>query len=163
MTVIEKFIQYNIWSISEGFSSEMPFIIRFRTPVLEPKEVGEYTSLLTVVWPYAEEDSGEMPTETESKEMEIFEDRLLKAWESDATAVLTAVFTFDGARQWVFYTRDRNRCTLLLHQMPQEEEPYPIELETEEDPEWEYLRNELMLNVSYCQYQKEWQKNFSSL
>ena len=56
--------------------------------------------------------------------MRVFEDRLCDAWEHDAIAVLTAVLTFDGARQWVFYTADTEQCGSRLNAMPQEQERY---------------------------------------
>ena len=60
--------------------------------------------------------------------MEAFENRFCQAVEHDAHAVLAAVLTFDGARQWVIYTSDVQECGARLEAMPQEPEPYPLEL-----------------------------------
>jgi len=117
---------------------------RWRLPVLGPPDVGGYDRVLKVVWIYADENRGEMPSDTLSEQMETFEDRLCEAWENDGHAYLSAVLTFDGARQWVFYTGDVQECGRRLHEMPQEEERYPIELTTEADPEWTWLRQHIL-------------------
>jgi hypothetical protein len=79
--------------------------------------------------------------------MEVFENRLVPALEGDALAALVAVLTFDGARQWVFYTSDVKACGGRLEAMPQERDPYPIELDAFADPEWGYLRDQILAGV----------------
>lgn len=135
-----------------------PFVIRFRTPVVQPGQAGDHRRRLIVCWPYADEDSGAMPSPSDSEAMEVFENRLCDAWERDALAVLAAVLTFDGARQWVFYTGDIEECGERLHAMPQESEPYPIELTTEEDPDWSYLREQILGSVSWESHQAQWER-----
>lgn len=99
---------------------------------------------MKIVWAYADENSGAMPTTEDSEQMGEFEDRFCDAVETDATAILTAVLTFDGARQWVFYTRDIQECGDRLNNMPQNGDPYPVELTTDLDPDWRYLREEIL-------------------
>jgi hypothetical protein len=106
-----------------------------------------YPRLLTIAWAFDAEGAGSLPSEDESEAMGTFEDRFCDAVECDALAVLTAVLTFDGARQWVFYTSDTKMCGLRLEAMPQETEPYPIELVAKDDPEWRYLRDEILSRV----------------
>src|SRR5262245_52167487 len=113
-----------------------PALIRYRTPVLGGTKVPGYPWRLVILWPYADEGIGALPSRKAMKQMETFEDRLCEAWESDAHAVLVAVLTFDGARQWVFYTKDVGECSERLEAMPQEKRPYPIELEACKDPKW---------------------------
>ena len=55
--------------------------------------------------------------------------------------------TFDGARQWVFYTSNVGECGARLEAMPQEAELYPLELTTEKDPAWRYLSEEILKQV----------------
>jgi hypothetical protein len=50
--------------------------------------------------------------------MKRFEGHLCGAFEQDALAVLTAVLTFDVARQWVFYTDDVQECANRLSEIP---------------------------------------------
>ena len=159
---VAKVINHDHWAGSIGTLNAGPYILRFRTPVLMPKDVSGYIHRLSVVWSYADEDSGEMPEDSVSEEMEVFENRLIEAWERDYNAILTEVLTFDGARQWVFYTKDVNECGNRICDMPQNEEPYPIEMETEDDPEWEYLREDILGRISWEEHQDEWDKSLSS-
>lgn len=89
-----------------------------------------------------------MPTGEDFDQMAACETDLCQALETDALAVLAAVLTLDGARQWVFYTRDIKECRARLDQMP-EDSQYPIELDTFEDPDWEYLRNKILGNIPH--------------
>jgi hypothetical protein len=162
MNTIARYIRHDAWAASDGMLDNNPLIIRFRTPVLDASDMGEYTRRLSVVWPYAPEETGAMPTEADSEAMKVFEDRLIEAWENEAAAVLTAVLTFDGARQWVFYTRDVKECGRLLNEMPQNEDPYPIELTTEEDPQLNFLKDQILGRVSYREHQAQWKREFGS-
>ena len=126
-----------------------PALIRYRVPVLGGVEVPSHPWRLVILWAYAEDGLGALPSPEAIKEMEIFENRICEAFETDAMAVLVAVLTFDGARQWVFYTSNVEECGERLEAMPQEAEPYPIELEACEDPKWLYLREEILLQVDF--------------
>ncbi len=136
------------WSIAQGHSPAGASIIRFREPVLAPDQTTGYHRCLRIVWPYAPEGSGALPDPTTTEALETFEDRLVDALEDNATAVLTAVLTLDGARQWVFYTGDAKACGARINGMPQERDPYPIELDVFTDAEWSYLRDQILASVA---------------
>ena len=136
-----------------------PFFLRLRTPVLEGEETGSHDHVLQIVWPYADEGSGAMPTGADSDRMKVFEDRLCAAWESDGLAVLTAVLTYNGARQWVFYTHTVPECGKRLSEMDQEEEPYPIELTSGKDSGWDFLHDQILQNLNWKEYQQEWKQS----
>lgn len=129
------------WSVAEVTTESGRALLRYRTPVLAASEADGYVRVLRVLWPYADEGSGEMPDQACSDAMAQFENRLCPALELDAHAYLAAVLTSDGARQWVFYTDDVAECGRRLEAMPQNEEPYPIELDAFDDPDWSYLHN----------------------
>ena len=158
---IAKVIDHDHWAASDGVLESGPYIIRFRTPELESKDVGDYIHRLSVVWPYSNESSGAMPENSDSKEMEVFENRLVEAWEHGYNAILTAVLTFDGARQWVFYTKDVDEAGKRISEMPQNEEPYPIELTTDDDPELNFLREDILGIISWREHQEDWEKSLS--
>ena len=86
---ISQVLKKNNWALVEGENEAGLFLIRYRTAITEPLDTRGCEQLLTVVWPYAEEGSGELPGE----------------------------------------------------------EPYPIELTTEYDPEWTYAREEILGGV----------------
>jgi len=144
---VVELLRNDRWIGVEGTHHIGPFILRYRTPVLTPPHIKGYGHVLKIVWPYADENTGAMPNPEDAEQMVEFENRFCEAVEQDATAILTAVLTFDGARQWVFYTDDIEACGERLSNMPQTDEPYPLELTTEQDPRWEYLREEILKNV----------------
>ena len=144
---VAKLLSDDRWSATDGVTDLGPYILRFRTPVLGPTHTAGYDNLLTIVWPYADEETGALPTISDSEALAEFENRFCNAFEHDAHAVLTAVLTLDGARQWVVYTGDFHECGRRLEAMPQNELPYPIELNARSDPEWNYLRDEILSRV----------------
>jgi hypothetical protein len=141
---VRELIEQDHWTGVAGQVPERHYLLRYREPVLQPLEVAEYPRCLRVVWAYDAVGSGTLPDERVSGDMRTFEDRLSASLEHDAVAVLTAVLTFDGARQWVFYTDDVQACGARLNSMPQESEPYPIELDVFDDPAWQYLRGQIL-------------------
>jgi len=136
------------WAIAEGEGPAGRSITRYREPVLGPDQTAGYPRCLRIVWGYADEGSGALPDSDTTNLLQAFEDRLVAALENDAHAVLTAVLTYDGARQWVFYTADVSTCGARIDTMPQEQDPYPIELDAFDDPEWRYLRDEILATVA---------------
>jgi Family of unknown function (DUF695) len=135
------------WELAKGRAEAGPLVFRYRTPILGPDGVEGYSRVLRILWLYGTEDSGAMPSTSDSTDMEQFEDRLCDVLEIDAHAFLAAVLTFDGARQWVFYISDVEECGRRLEGMPQNVDSYPIEIDAFDDPRWQYLRTEILLRV----------------
>lgn len=144
MTPVQQLVADDRWTVVHGETADGPYVLRFRQPLLEPPAVHGYPQCLRVVWGYDAEGSGALPSSDASDRMSTFEKRLCVAWENDGLAALTAVLTFDGARQWVFYTSDVGACGARLNEMPQEAAPYPVELDAFDDSEWHYLRNDVV-------------------
>jgi Family of unknown function (DUF695) len=124
-------------------------LVRYRTPVLSSAETRTHPHCVRVVWPYAPDGTGALPDDRVSAALERFESRLVAAWESDHLAVLAAVLTFDGARQWAFYTSDVPRCAERLSGLPEDSAAYPIEIDAFADPDWAYLRSDLLAQVPF--------------
>lgn len=158
MASVEQVLTHDAWTTAEGEVDAGPFILRFRTPIVSRREAASHPYQLVVCWPYAPEDSAAMPTDSESREMVLFEDRLCEAWEHDGLGFLAAVLTLDGARQWLFYTLDVSACEERLAQMPQESEPYPIELTTEKDADWSYLREDILGGLDLGEHEAGWEE-----
>jgi hypothetical protein len=144
MNPVLEMIEGDMASFAEVATDDAVALIRYRLPILGGVEVPGYSWRLAVLWPYAEPESGALPTRQANEAMDVFEDRIFEAFGHDNHAVWVAVLTFDGARQWVFYTNDVAECGRRLAAMPQEDEPYPIEMEADEDPTWDYLRESIL-------------------
>jgi len=135
-----ELIERDHWVVREGLAENGLWVLRVRDPLLQPHQTASHPCCIRVVWEYAQQDLGAMPDDATLGRLDAFEDLLCASWESDATAVLTAVLTLDGARQWVFYSADVDECGNRLNALPQEREPYPLELDAFDDKAWDYLR-----------------------
>ena len=145
---MKQLLELDRWTLASGEAPLGACLVRYREPVLSAREVVGYARCLRIVWSYAPEGLGELPDDATSTRLEAFETTLCEALESDHTAILTAVMTFDGARQWVFYTDNVDRCGQAINAIPQEEdERYPLELDVFDDSDWSYLRDQVLLRV----------------
>jgi hypothetical protein len=145
---VKRLLKADRWAVAEIRHPSGPGLIRFRQPVPTPGECYSHPHRLSITWAYADEGSGQLPDNQVAQEMERFEDHLVDAVEADAHAALVGVLTFDGARQWVFYTRDFSEFAQRLSRLPDYHgEPYPIELVTEKDPTWSYLRDQILGSI----------------
>lgn len=141
---VQDLLAVDQWVRVHGSGPSGHSFLRYRTPVVGAGGAGDFTTRVSVTWPYADEDTGALPDQSDQERLARFENHLVDAWEKGNIAILAAVLTFDGARQWVFYTRDVDECERRLSAMPQEEEPYPLELLAEDDSEWSYLRDDIL-------------------
>lgn len=138
--MVLRVLQRDTWRVLEARRQVGPVVLRLRTPVVARDAGGEHVHLHQVVWSFAEPKSGAMPKPHQSTAMQQLEDRLVTAWERGGHALLVAVLTIDGARQWVFYARDPDESSRRLQALPQ----YPIEVATSPDPSWSFLHDELL-------------------
>lgn len=144
MSAIEQFLRDDRWSLGEGHFDTGLALVRFRKGAPAADATGDYTRLISIEWPYAEEGSGELPEEATQAEMLQFENDLRDSVQKDALAILMAVVTFEGVRQWVFYTCDEPAFMERLSMLPhQGRERFPIKIGTSDDPTWAYLREEV--------------------
>src|SRR5438874_5331996 len=145
MLAIEEILRDDRWSLAEGHFDTGLCLVRFRTEVPSADATGDHTRLISIEWAYAEEGSGELPDEPTQAEMLQFENDLRDSVQKDALAILMAVVTFEGIRQWVFYTRDEPNFMKRLSLIPHHgRERFPIKIGTSDDAEWSYLRNEIL-------------------
>ena len=126
------------WAIAEGRHNGLPLLIRFRDQIARDDPKLSLSHLVLVTWRFESNDSG-MPDVAESGAMKAFEDRLLQALEKDRNGTLVAIVTTNGWREWAFYVKSVQAFSSALHDMPQEIDPYPIEIVAEEDATWSYL------------------------
>jgi len=86
-----------------------------------------------------EPDEYGFPSETEAERLEIFEELLVQAVESDQHSILVAVLTCNRQREFVFQTADKAGFLERLTNIPHETERYPIQIEAYDDPDWRYF------------------------
>jgi hypothetical protein len=102
-----------------------------------------YSRVLIITWAFNHEGDSGIPSQDETSEMEDFENKLVESLEHDFHAMLTAVITERGTRQWIFYISELSECERRINGIPQKAERYPIELVVETNADWSYLRNKI--------------------
>ena len=125
------------WALSEGETDKGPVFIRFRRgdPAVEDQQ--KFSTLIVVIWEYEPRDDSGLPTSATMDEMDEFEARILDASDADRDwGSCVAVITFNGAREWRFYTPDveifQNEFSNALSGLG----PYPLQFDVLDDPEW---------------------------
>lgn len=126
------------WSLGEGHTGEFPFQLRLRVvPVDFAREA--FPKRLNVYWSMNAADEEGLPTHEEIEALHRFEDRLVAAVEEAQAAMLVAVITGGGEREFVFQAGDPERFLQCVTEMPQEGDRYPIEMTVADDPEWAFF------------------------
>lgn len=124
------------WTYPAEAESGKTIIITGRDGIEKFRESGKYIYRLTVSWDYDPLQDG-MPAEGDAQLMEQATEALLAETLRDKAAVLTGIYTGDGTRDWVFYTRSlhifRNILNRALAPLPE----LPLRIEAAEDPDWE--------------------------
>lgn len=136
---IEEIVRRDTWSVAEGQHNGKPLVIRFRQDFREHPDLSAYSQRVLVKWSFQSDNSG-MPDGETSFAMGEFEDRLVEAFEGDLSAVLTAVITNDGARQWLLYAKDPE----IVEQRLAKLRDASFEADSRADPEWEFLYQRIL-------------------
>lgn len=128
------------WAGAEAEYNGQPLLIRFREfPKKFPKS--KYPKRINIFWTMREADENGLPTDDEFDRLGTFEDRLTEAVEHDEHSILAGALTCAGKKEFIFYTADVSGFMERLTNMPQEEERYPITIQTYDDPNWSYFES----------------------
>lgn len=127
---------WTVAEVSERETGAVAFMVRWRQlPAGVARK--QWPTLLRVVWENRFSTREGFPVAREQDAMGVFELRLGEAVERDALAVMSLSLTGEKRREFLFHTRDVAEFSRRLHEMPQEDERYPITIEKAEDPEWQ--------------------------
>ncbi len=99
---------------------------------------------IEVSWSYSADRTG-MPDETTSELMEKVQEAFETAFKKDPVAILTGVYTGEGARDLVFYTLSLHIFQRKLNEVLNPFPTLPLTFQAEEDPEWEEYKSMLTL------------------
>jgi len=125
------------WTLIESRHEGKPILIRARRFV-DGVDRASYPVRLNIFWQMLSPDENGLASTDDTPALEAFEERLVQAVDVDAQSVLSVILTGHGRREYVFHTADPNEFLRRLMDMPQEEDPYPIEIHRTDDPDWEY-------------------------
>ena len=95
-----------------------------------------YPQMVEIAWPYSPNDKG-FPDEKTTIAMDDLEDALSPALEKDTVSLWTVTITGNGKRFWLWYTSDFDKFIGSLNDALSGKDPFPIEISTFDDPEWE--------------------------
>lgn len=137
----------NWFSAAAESDNGAPIFINGRMDLEAFKNSGKFNERVEIYWHY-KKGFNEMPHDDEGKLMEEVLETLKKAMEKDKLAILTGVYTGNGERTLVFYTRTARVFGERLNETLAPFELLPIELYAEKDREWnEY--NEMLEAQEY--------------
>lgn len=124
------------WTYPAEAESGRKIIITGRDNVDKPRLSGKYIYRLTVSWDYQSLPDG-MPADADASVMEQATDLLLEETRRDTAAILTGIYTGDGRRDWVFYTRSLFIFQKILNRALESLPQLPLQIEAAEDCGWE--------------------------
>jgi hypothetical protein len=126
------------WTLVRRDHEGLPLLVRFRQFGEELPRT-RLPERLNIMWQMREPDVNGLTTAAEYEQLEAFEAALVAAVERDGHAVLSAVLTTGGQREFVFHTADPAVFLERLTEMPQQAQRYPIEIHRNHDPRWAYF------------------------
>lgn len=100
------------------------------------RAAGKHHFLVRVGWNYNALPDG-MPEEADARLMEQATDALMAAFKRDKVAYLTGIYTGDGRRDWIFYTKNLAIFGTVFNRALEDVDQMPLEIEALDDPDWE--------------------------
>jgi hypothetical protein len=90
---------------------------------------------IIIVWKYQSESG--MPYSEDSQRMNLLEDTLESVLKDEGFATLALVSTGEDLREWTYYSKSEDQFMGRLNYAIGEMPPFPIEIHTAYDPNWE--------------------------
>lgn len=121
-------------------------IVTGRDGVQEAIDSGKYTDRIEISWHYQADATG-MPIEEDAKLIGEVDDALREAFRKEKACILTGIYTGDGRRDWIVYTKNPRIFNAVLNKALGEFPLLPLELYAEKDPDWAEYRE--MRDLTY--------------
>ena len=128
------------WTYPAEGEKGQTVIVTGRDDIDHFRENGKYIYRIDVSWNYNALSNG-LPEDQDAKIMEQVTDLLLAAFKKDQVAVMTGIYTGEGRRDWVFYSKNLPLFNKVFNRALQDLPTIPFLIEAEEDKDWdEYLQ-----------------------
>lgn len=124
------------WSYPADGENGKTVIVSGHDGINKFRENGKYIYRIDVSWRYNALSSG-MPEDADAELMEQATDALQAAFTKDKVAVMTGIYTGDGRRDWVFYTKNLHIFSIVFNKALETLDAMPLEISASEDPGWE--------------------------
>lgn len=138
------------WSYPAEAEDGKTIIVTGRDAIDHYKDSGKYIYRIDVKWKYNALENG-MPEGNDAKLMEEVTNALLDAFKKDPIGVITGIYTGDGERDWVIYTKNLKIFSIVFNKALEELPTIPFVIEAEEDKDWEeynHMRDETYIPES---------------
>lgn len=124
------------WTYPAEGDSGRTVMVTGRDLVDDYRQSGKYIYRIDVTWEYDSLPDG-MPSDGDAALMEEVTDALADAFKKDRVAVMTGIYTGDGRRDWVFYTKSLKIFSIVFNKALEQLPLIPFLIEAEEDAGWE--------------------------
>lgn len=127
------------WTAPTVADNGLTVMVTGRDGVQEAIDSARYNDRIEITWRYAADASG-MPLADDAKLMGEVDDALRDALRKEKACILTGIYTGDGRRDWIVYTKNPRIFNSVLNRALADFPLLPLELYAEKDPDWaEYL------------------------
>ena len=130
------------WVTAEAENSGTRVIFRLRTAQPPIADIGSYTSGISIRWHYDSMGSGMPPGDVNAQQVS-FEEAIDELTMYNGHSFLMLVSTGLDYKEWVFYSKDRDRFMNGLNSALEDHPKYPLKIEFYDDPEWKIWREVL--------------------
>lgn len=124
------------WSYPAEGESGKTVIVTGRDMIDDFRNSGKYIYRIDVTWNYVSKPDG-MPEDEDAQLMDEATEALKDAFKKDKVAVVTGIYTGDGKRDWVFYTKNLKIFSIVFNKALEALPTIPIVIDAEEDADWE--------------------------
>ena len=124
------------WSYPAEGENGKTVIVTGRDAIDHFRNSGKYNYRVDVKWRYNALPDG-MPEDEDAVLMEKVTDALLDAFKKDTVGVMTGIYTGDGERDWIFYTKNLHIFSVVFNRALEELPTIPFLIEASEDKDWE--------------------------
>ncbi len=124
------------WSYPAEGESGKTVIVTGRDHIDDFRTSGKYIYRIDVTWNYSSKPDG-MPDDEDAQLMDEATEALKDAFKKDKVAVMTGIYTGDGKRDWVFYTKNLKIFSIVFNKALEALPTIPIVIDAEEDSDWE--------------------------
>lgn len=125
------------WAGGDGMNIHgVSMMLRYRPNLQNFIESGLYHTRIDMDWLYDDTGDAYMPSAGEQTGMENFEEALNIAFGGDNQSVLAFVYTSQGTRRWIWYTKNSDDAGERISEILNYYDDFDINLTRTEDPEW---------------------------
>lgn len=128
----------NRWVNASGDLDEKPITIHYREQWQTAQEQHTLPICIQIAWnANSRDESTSFPSKDEQETILAFGEQLQAHMEGNDNAVLVMMIMHDGVCQWVLYCADLEQAQKDLDSVPTENGLYPIDVVSDEDPNWD--------------------------